>query len=220
MCELIASIGVGFTEPVIRGRISIETVGTIIHITKWQRLITRQKLHGDLRANEVKFLLDYEPWENIDDVNFCLKCLPQSQKRHSFERALCIALIFYIYNAFGKLPWTAAYKRLREELTALVRGYTPRSEERKCMTWIRIAAMASWKGRSSLTPEGLVLIRELVREHFLHNSSWADLEVIFHQFLWDEQLGRDWKSTWEAGKCASYAAADFDIHDKQADRPL
>jgi hypothetical protein len=91
-----------------------------------------------------------------------------TQSRHSFERALCIPRIFYIFNEFAKLSWTAAYMRLRDELTTLVRGYTQEPAERNCMIWIRIAAMVSWKGRASLTPEGLVQITKLVGEHVLH----------------------------------------------------
>jgi hypothetical protein len=186
-------------------------VATSLHPT----ILTRRPL-----IHELKFVLDYEPWENIDDLNFCLKCLPESQSRHNFEHALCIALIFYIYNAFAKLPWTTAYMRLGDELTALVRGYTPEPAERNCMIWIRIAAMASWKGWASLTPEGLVQITKLVGEHVLHYSSWADLGDIFHPFLWNAQLGKDWESPWEEGKSANYADAAFATVDKQANPPL
>ena len=216
VCKLISTMAVGFTELAVQSHISIETVCNIANITKWQRLVARQTSHKDLRPVDLRFVLDYEPWEIINDLNFCLQCLPQGKQSQCFERALCTALIIYIHIALdkliNKLPWTAAYKRLGNELTAFVQDYTPESEERNCLIWIRILIMAWWREQSGPTPEGVDMISEMVRGNVIDGSSWAELEIIFYQFLWNEEMGRYCRTFWEEAtwKCTGQAAAFVD----------
>jgi hypothetical protein len=54
---------------------------------------------------------------------------------------------------------------------------------------------------------GNSLIGELVGKSVLQRSSWAELEVLFYQFFWKEEISRYYKSIWVVGKMGSWKCA-------------
>ena len=190
VCALISGMPPGFEQLSLTECVSVEVLRTIAHMSKWMHSMSRMQKTVHISLRDQDFALKYEPWEDLHDLSFCLRCLPPDS---IFEQCLCFALLLYTSKTFNKLQ-TPMYQRARQELTSLLSTIPIVPEKENCLVWIWIIAIESWNFGRLMPPGGL--LKNLMTERVKSVSTWDSIESIVQLFLWNTSVLNEWKLCW------------------------
>jgi hypothetical protein len=87
----------GFRELALKGKLSIQTLRILEHISKFL-MIVDHAFQGTTTTGEMNFLIHHEPHLVIRDVYACIKS-QDLDERNSIERCLCFTLMTSNWNS-------------------------------------------------------------------------------------------------------------------------
>jgi hypothetical protein len=113
------------------------------------------------------------------------------------EKLLSLTLVCYSFMAFGSRSYPTALRGARFEVTSKLDSYSPQSKsEEKCMIWMWIVIIDSWRMGSQLQPDGVSLLFRLQSRFPALRGVGAAIQIA-KLFIWTRDLNISIHEHWD-----------------------